>query len=174
MFNVDIYKIIDWFIPPRKRNMWRRVWLRSLLAPVAFLQGRLDGAVNPDSFDAARDQIDYKLKHTGQVVYLQKVLNDQFDPTERRITIYNAGRVISKKIFRRTEWAALGTDEKERIYRRAEFDALPDSDKLRIYRRMEGSTAGGFVVDVPFSLTNPEYYHMRSWLTFTNWPVRII
>ncbi len=36
-------------------------------------------------FDTAR----YKLQHNGQVVYLQKALNDAFDPSERRIIVRN-------------------------------------------------------------------------------------
>lgn len=32
-------------------------------------------------------ETDYRLTHSGQVCYLRAVLNDQFDPVERRITI---------------------------------------------------------------------------------------
>ncbi len=166
MFDVDIYKIIDWFIPPRKRKMWRRVWLRSLLSPAAWLQGKYVGEANPESFDENRTLVNYKLKHNGQVVYLRKVLNDYFDVDQRRITIYNATRINPVKIYRRAEQSSLAESEKTTVYRRSEQSGLSDDEKTIIYRRMEGSTVGGFVVDVPFEISDAEYYKMRALIEF--------
>lgn len=160
MYNVDIFKIIDWFIPPRKRYMWLRVWLRALNAPIAYMQGQLTSEANTESFDNARAAATYKLKHNSQVVYLQKMLNDNFDVDERRITIENAVRTEPLVIYRRAEWDAIGDDEKVYLYRRAE------GEETTIYRRIEGSSAGGFIVNVPFALSNAEYYKMRSLLNY--------
>lgn len=52
-------------------------------------------------FTLFRRESDYRLTHNGQVCYLRAVLNDQFDPIERRITItdkaINAGAMFLYK-----------------------------------------------------------------------------
>ena len=147
LYNVDLNKIVDWFIPPKRRFLQQRVWLRSLIAPAKYVQ---------TLFDQFRNDTSYRLYITGQVVYLQKALNDNFDPDERRITVSNASRITTFDIYRRAEWSNLDDDEKVSIYRRSEYQGL------MIYSRLEGSEEGGFVVNVPFSITNQEYYKIKS------------
>lgn len=53
-------------------------WLESLTAPVVRLYR---------AFLAKRADTLYRLRHTTQVCYVEAVLNDAFDPTERRIRI---------------------------------------------------------------------------------------
>lgn len=151
MYNIDINKLVDWLLPPKKRHIQMRVWLRCLVAPVRFLQ---------TLFDQFRANTSYRLYITGQVVYLQKALNDKFDTDQRRINIYNAERVVNETIYRRAEWPALDNDEKLVIYRRSESSPVP------VYTRLEGSARGGFIVDVPFLITSQQYYEMRSLLEF--------
>lgn len=61
---------------------WRRVLFASLLyagvSELSSLHSR---------FMAFRTEQNYRLTHNGQVCYLRAVLNDVFDPDERRITI---------------------------------------------------------------------------------------
>lgn len=48
-------------------------------------------------FLAFRIQAIYKVSHNSQVVYLQKMLNDKFDPVARRIRVANA--VIKEPVW---------------------------------------------------------------------------
>lgn len=61
-------------------------WRKPLLATIAY------AAVSPlcyihTRFVLFRRDSVYRLTHNGQVCYLRAVLNDQFDPIERRITV---------------------------------------------------------------------------------------
>lgn len=150
MYNVDFNKLIDLLLPTRKRKPKRRVWLRSLISPINYLKGL---------FDTFRADIDYKIKITGQVVYLQRALNDAFDIGQRRITIDDSIKQQSTKLYIRAAWDDLQESEKVFLYRR-------DDASVEIYRRIQTSDAGGFVVNVPFSLTDPQYYRMYALINF--------
>ncbi len=54
----------------------------------AFAQSMVQGVnIVYGNFMRWRQDKQYRLSHNGQVCYLRAVLNDQFDPIERRITI---------------------------------------------------------------------------------------
>ncbi|MCC9016488.1 hypothetical protein [Flavobacterium lipolyticum] len=59
-------KLILWLIPPVVRKKTHLEWLNVLLAPLRTIY----------------EEILYKMQHTGQVIYLEKVLNDAFNPTK--------------------------------------------------------------------------------------------
>lgn len=61
-------------------------WRRPLFAAMAY------AAVSPlqylhTRFILWKRESDYRLEHNGQVCYLRALLNDKFDPIDRRITI---------------------------------------------------------------------------------------
>ena len=61
-------------------------WRRPLFAAMAY------AAVSPLQYLHTRFILwkrggDYRLEHNGQVCYLRALLNDKFDPIDRRITI---------------------------------------------------------------------------------------
>lgn len=72
----------------------------------AFVQGAVQGVnVLHGSFMQWRGDRDYRLSHNGQVCYLRAVLNDAFDPGERRIRVEDAdsGMPEGTRLFMREE-----------------------------------------------------------------------
>lgn len=59
-------KLLLWLIPPILRKKTHFNWLNVLLIPLHTLY----------------EDILYKMQHTGQVIYLEKVLNDTYNPTK--------------------------------------------------------------------------------------------
>lgn len=78
MFKIAFTKLVQWLIP---------TWLRNQTLMLLVLASNKPLREVYDSFDTYRQAVNYKLAHNGQVVYLQKVLNDSFDFTDRRILI---------------------------------------------------------------------------------------
>lgn len=60
-------KLLLWLIPPILRKKTHAIWLNVLLAPLHSLY----------------ESILYKMQHTGQVIYLEKVLNEAFNITKK-------------------------------------------------------------------------------------------
>lgn len=59
-------KLLLWLIPPILRKKTHFGWLNVLLTPIRIIY----------------EETLYKMQHTGQVIYLEKVLNDTFNPTK--------------------------------------------------------------------------------------------
>jgi hypothetical protein len=59
-------KLLLWLIPPILRKKTHAQWLNVLLAPIRSIY----------------EETLYKMQHTGQVIYLEKVLNETFNPTK--------------------------------------------------------------------------------------------
>jgi hypothetical protein len=78
MFKIAFTKLVQWLIP---------TWLRSNTLVLLVLAANKPLREVYDSFDTYRDAVMYKLANNGQVVYLQKVLNDSFDFVARRIKV---------------------------------------------------------------------------------------
>lgn len=82
IYNVNYPRYVTSLVPVPKREPITLAWLKCAVKPLIELQA---------TFRAFRDSTAYKLAHTGQVCYLQAVLNDEFDPNLRRIRIGNVG-----------------------------------------------------------------------------------
>lgn len=78
IYNINFRKLGDLLTPPFLRKAALIDWIECLLKPLE--------EVNVN-FKIFRKASIYKVTHNGQVVYLQKVLNDYFDKEERRIYI---------------------------------------------------------------------------------------
>jgi hypothetical protein len=78
LFDVDYDSLIWQLMPVRLRKAIHYTWLRLLVSPVRWLY---------EQFIANRTKNLYLLTHNSQVVYLEKVLNDTFDMTNRGIYI---------------------------------------------------------------------------------------
>jgi len=63
---------------PHLRKIKHVLWLQGLISPVNVLY---------QQFRKNRDANLYRLKITGQVCYLQRLLNDRYDISDRRISI---------------------------------------------------------------------------------------
>jgi hypothetical protein len=70
----------------------------------SFVRSMLSGVVSTYyQWQLFRNENLYKLRHTGQVCYLRKVLNDKLDPTLRRIIITDGQRFKRQYIYTRAE-----------------------------------------------------------------------
>lgn len=78
MFDVDFRKLLYNLYPHFLRKAVNLAWVNSMVRGLETTHG---------VFKAFRDNINYKLQFTGQVNYLERVLNDQFDPIGRAIFI---------------------------------------------------------------------------------------
>ena len=70
-------KLLLWLIPPILRKKTHAQWLNVLLSPIRSIY----------------EETLYKMQHTGQVIYLEKVLNETFNPTK----IYDPNATIEQK-----------------------------------------------------------------------------
>jgi hypothetical protein len=59
-------KLLLWLIPPILRKKTHADWLNVLLSPIRSIY----------------EETLYKMQHTGQVIYLEKILNETFNPTK--------------------------------------------------------------------------------------------
>jgi hypothetical protein len=81
LFEVDLPKLVRLLLPPRMRKMKHVAWLQALTNPVNYLY---------QQFRRNRDANLYRLYITPQVVYMEKLLNDRYDISGRRINIKDA------------------------------------------------------------------------------------
>ncbi|RKR11587.1 hypothetical protein C8C83_3327 [Flavobacterium sp. 90] len=70
-------KLLLWLIPPILRKKTHADWLNVLLSPIRSIY----------------EETLYKMQHTGQVIYLEKILNETFNPTKN----YDANASIDQK-----------------------------------------------------------------------------
>ena len=91
-------------------TFWRRplfgAFAFALVTPVSHLHMR---------FIQYRQRTGYRLRHNGQVCYLRAVLNDEFDPELRRITLSDSdkadfGTVVYRRAARRQSKLPLRAD----------------------------------------------------------------
>lgn len=165
MFNADWYQFILQNVPPPLRKSRRIAWLQVLIAPVAKAM---------DSMRAFRQIKLYELNHTGQVIYLEKVLNDAFDNQQRRIyitdgdfrnRIYINERGRHYTHFRFTQGSTFMQNESAQSNFKAytslidfNIDEPPNSgweylrECLRVKRRNQYVRGIGFIINVPASL----------------------
>ena len=109
-------KLLLWLIPPILRKKTHFDWLDVLLSPLHSLY----------------EDILYKMQHTGQVIYLEKVLNETFNITKN----YNPNSSIEEK----RQEGLIYIDESikpslQYLYLHKEYynpdEALPNGDKVR-------------------------------------------
>lgn len=134
IFNVHIKRLALLTLP---------TWLRRPLCAALIYAGvtPLGRALN--DLRSFRSATSYRLGHNGQVCRLRGVLNDEFDPKLRRITVddgESVGRVSAREVWMREEGRWLMVPD------RAE-------GSLRLHRRGFGMTGGyDFWVSVPADL----------------------
>lgn len=79
-YDIDYAKQRVLLLPTFLRQNKIKAYLGVLIMPVKILYAE---------FVKFKNETIYKITHNGQVVYLQKVLNDRFDRVQRRIYITN-------------------------------------------------------------------------------------
>jgi hypothetical protein len=129
LFDVDFVKVVTYTLPVRLRGTVMQAWLAVLVGPVAYIH-RL--------FKVRRTANLYRLGHNSQVVYMQAVLNDAFDPTLRRITLGDPVYIDAVYLYITPE------QRPAPLYLATENNPVP----LHTDAEVAGS-ANGFIVSVP-------------------------
>ncbi len=80
IFDIDYRKVVIGNLATFLRTLVRVQWLYVLITPLIGLY---------EVFKRFREDKLYQMNHNSQVVYLEKVLNDKFDPVEREIVVQN-------------------------------------------------------------------------------------
>lgn len=81
IFDINYNTLIRWLVPVALRAPVTLAWLGVLCWPIIKLY---------QVFSRNRSANLYRLQITGQVCFLEKMLNDRYDPAERRIYISEA------------------------------------------------------------------------------------
>ena len=124
MFKLDYKRLINMLMPHALCKPVHRAWLNALIAPVKRLYLE---------FLNYRYQVNYRLEHTSQVVYLQTMLNHHFDSAAGdRIYITDGTKYDWIHLFR--------TDEKKSKF----------LHKMYLYDHLSyGETGADFQVHIP-------------------------
>lgn len=143
-YDVDFKKFALSLLPQRLRRPILAAYSYCLVTPISGLHTR---------FMRHRKDVRYRLYHNGQVCYLRAVINDSFDPINRRITIADAAELKSMIIYARSLMRA------KLVPRRDKGEAL-----ILNRRGFDGISGYDFVVQVPtdLSLTADDEKRMRS------------
>ena len=118
-------------------------WRRPLFAAMAY------AAVSPLQylhmrFMRWRRDTDYRLLHNGQVCYLRGLLNDLFDPIDRRITVSEEVSNIGNIVLHKRE-----------VQRAVRFPARGSGRMVVLNRRGYGGVNSyDFWVNIPIALLN--------------------
>lgn len=108
-------------------------FLKAILKPVQLLE---------DNFVALVSKSRREANFTGQVIYLEHLLNDKFDPTQRRIYIDDGQEnILPPFVFNKIE------DRPNYLYNKSE-----NKPKFYLYNKSEFFTSADFVVFVPSSI----------------------
>ncbi len=135
--------------PVRLRKPVQLAWLQALVSPVAYLKGL---------FTTNRTNNLYVLSHSGQVCYLQAVLNDVFDPVARGIYITDGPYVDPDFIYLADEDKPLYLDLVSEIG----SSVIPAPDPVPLYTSLEIYTLGAqFIVMVPVAVTAATGYDIH-------------
>ncbi|KLT68365.1 MULTISPECIES: hypothetical protein [Flavobacterium] len=111
-------KLLLWLIPPVLRKQTHYHWLNVLLSPIAKIY----------------EETLYKMQHTGQIIYLEKVLNETFNVTKN----YNPNLSMEQK--RREEFIYIDESVKptiQYVYLNKEYyepDKVLSTPTLKIFK----------------------------------------
>ncbi len=94
MFNIDFQDIIRKLLPAALRSSNLKDVLNALIKPLKNLN---------TTFKSWKDGVDYDLQFNGQTMYLQRVLNDQFDTVLRRIYIEDTSIINNVYVANKSE-----------------------------------------------------------------------
>lgn len=96
MFNylINWIKIIKENLPFFLQSAKRLNWIYTLIKPFKIIA---------NEFEKIRQEFIDKIAYTAQVIYLEKILNDRFDPVNRGIYISNASRFSNYYLYRKAE-----------------------------------------------------------------------
>jgi hypothetical protein len=121
LFEVDFPKLVRLLLPPRLRKIKHVVWLQALVNPVNYLY---------QQFWRNREANLYRLYITPQVIYMEKLLNDKYDISGRRIRIKDALVYEPEYIYQEQELKPIyiyKEEENKPVYLFTDFEIGSDS-----------------------------------------------
>ncbi len=138
-FEVDFQRLIQILLPVRWRKEKQSAWLGALCNPILELY---------NAFMQNRNSNLYSSSHNSQVVFLNEMLNDTYDPIDRRIYISDSSNFDPLYVYRDAEnrplWLGLESE--------VGLTAFPDPQWL--YTNSESSmSVYAFIVWVPFTIS---------------------
>src|SRR5690554_3494937 len=80
IYNINWFRLVKMLILPVVNKPTLSAFINSSLAPIR---------TNYDAFLSFKEDAEYRVQHNGQICYLQKMLNDKFDHSLRRIRVQN-------------------------------------------------------------------------------------
>lgn len=145
-YRINYKRLVLLLLPTMLRKPVIAAFLEAMTTPVSGLYTR---------FLSFTDDVRYRLNHNSQVCYLEAVLNDAFDFTERRIYITDA------EILEWTRFLWLESEDKPVMLETGEIFILNSE-------RFIGADSLDFVVNVPVSLNLSEndYNRMHALLRY--------
>lgn len=141
-FKVNFKRLALLLLPPFLRRPVMASLMYSVITPLGFLHTR---------FMQFREEANYRLNHNGQVCYLRAVLNDTFDPYERRITVTDTAENSGILLLHKRE-------QEQTV-----FFPVRNAGLLLVNRRGFGGVSGyDFIVNIPFALRSIDSTRMRA------------
>jgi hypothetical protein len=148
MFNVDFRKALYNLTPHFLRGENNLAWLYSLQQPLKALN---------TTFVSFRNNTNYRLQFTAQIIYLEHYLNDQFDQATRGIFINNIEQVDFRFLYNNIEL-------KPALIIWNNSEAQPPEYLYNYTELLEGDT---YIVNVPVAVSFDELV-MREKIDFYN------
>ena len=130
MILIDLYFLIQITLPPFLRGNNLIAMLFACIKPVSEIQ---------NNFYQYYEDKKYELKFNGQVIYLEHLLNDKFDPILRRIYIGDAEQTPNVYVFNDSE-------DNEAIYL---FNSSDTSVDIYLFNTSEETPGLDFIVFIP-------------------------
>jgi hypothetical protein len=159
MIIIDLYLVVLQMIAPVQRYDW---WIDYHNAAVKPLNQLLQ-----DFYDFFNEK-KYELSFNGQVIYMEHVLNDQFDPVDRGIYITDSTLLDARFIFTKAE-------ENEETYLKT---AAEGGTPFYINTASEYYDDVDFIVNIPstvtFDLDQLKYWVNKYRIAPMRWEINII
>lgn len=97
IYKIDFDRLVALLLPSFLRKAKMLAFLRILIVPIKSIHYEFQQKRTRQNGDL------YRLKINGQVCYLRKMLNDNFDPEKRRIRIVDGNQFNRKYLYTRGE-----------------------------------------------------------------------
>lgn len=137
MIIIDLYFLIEITLPPFLRGINLLSLLTAAIKPIVQTQ---------QSFYQFYEDKKYELTFNGQVIYLEHLLNDQFDSVLRRIYIEDGDQTTNIYLFNNSE-----NNEAEYVFNKSE-----NKEDLYLFNTSVTYTDLDFIVFIPIGLVYNE------------------
>ncbi|MCR2030821.1 hypothetical protein [Alistipes timonensis] len=135
LYDVNFKRLALLLLPTFRRRPLLAALVYAAVSPLQYLHMR---------FMRWRRDTDYRLLHNGQVCYLRGLLNDLFDPIDRRITVSEEVSNIGNIVLHKRE-----------VQRAVRFPARGSGRMVVLNRRGYGGVNSyDFWVNIPIALLN--------------------